>query len=180
MSKTYRIKLGAVTAQETAHRNLQCPDLVPNMGELLGDALRARGWTVDAEGRTATKTLGQGASRVAATVDLGAKTLDLKSESSADLVGRAYDVEDNDERGKRAARENAEEQRSATEARAREKAARALLSVEKTVADEVNLAVRETLRAAILVKARQLGEVQNVSDTQDADGRPVTRVTVSV
>ena len=58
MSKTYRIKLGAVTAQETAHRNLQCPDLVPNMGELLGDALRARGWTVDAEGRTVAHTFG--------------------------------------------------------------------------------------------------------------------------
>lgn len=180
MSKTYRVKIGAATAQETAHRDLQCPDIVPNMGELLGDELRARGWTVDPEARTATKTLGQGAARVTATVDLAAKTLDLKSEGSADIVGRAYDHDDNDARGRAAARENAEEQRGAAEGAAREKAARALLSVEKTVADEVTLAVRETLRAAILVKARQLGAVETIVDSKDADGRPVTRVTVSV
>jgi hypothetical protein len=176
MSKVYRVKLGTVAGAGRDTRSIACPKLVPEMPTILGAALAAKGWEVDADGRAARKTF----RGVEATVDLKSPALDLKSTVTREVEGRAYEPDDNDARGMALARANGEAALKEAQRKVDEKAARAVLAVDVEVREEVMGAVKVALVDALTRKAAQLGRVASIERGTDADGQTVTTIRVEV
>ena len=174
MSKTYRVRLGAVRGAGEDKRRIACPPLVPEMPTLLGDALAAQGWDVHA-GIARKRFDG-----VDATITLHDPTLELKAEVAIEVVGRSYEPNDNDALGMAAAREDGEAKRAQAKRTADQRAAEAVIGVETRVREEVHGAVKVALLEALTRKAQQLGRVASVERGTDADGRAVTTITVEV
>ena len=114
MSKTYEVKLGIESVEQSARRPLRCPPIVPDIGRLLGAELAAAGWDVADD--KATKTVATAHGPVTARVDLGDPSLEIVGKASGKLVGRAYNANDNEKRGRAAARKDAESKRSTVRA----------------------------------------------------------------
>ncbi|MEZ4407189.1 MAG: hypothetical protein R3A52_12005 [Polyangiales bacterium] len=176
MSKTYRVKLGAVTGESSDRRKVVCPKLVPEMGEILGEALTRRGWVVDAESKRATKRDGA----VTASLDLDDPTLELRASLSEEVIGQSYEPNDNDALGTAKAKADAEAQRIVATKRVKRAAESLIASREAGVRDDVLGAVKEALVEALKRKAATLGRVESVVQGTDAQGRAVTTIKVEV
>ena len=176
MSKTYRVRLGTVTEESADRRRVVCPRIVPEMPEILGAALKSRGWSVDGATKKATKRVGA----VTATVDLDEPVMELKAAASEDVIGQAWEANDDDAKGEVAARADGERQRGRARARAKERAQAAVAAGEAAVRDEVLAAVKAALVEALTRKAAELGRVESVVQGTDAQGRAVTTIKVEV
>lgn len=178
MSKTYEVKLGIEQAEQSTHRKLRCPPIVPDMGRLLGEALGAAGWDVARD--AATKTVPTESGPVTARVDLLDPSLEITSKASGQVVGRAYDAADNDKRGRAAARKDGEAKRGTVRGKLTEKTTRAVMEAEPVITAEVQSAVQSAVRTAVLRKAASMGTIESVLDGEDARGRQTTTIVIEV
>lgn len=178
MSKTYEVRLGIEEVEESAHRKLLCPPIVPEIGEMLGDELASAGWTV-ARGK-ATKTVQTKAGTVTARVSLDDPSLEITAKASGEVIGRSYDAADDDVRGKAAARRDGESKRASVREKLRKSVGGAVAEAEIEIRGEVQAAVQAAVRAAVLKKAASMGTVESVTDGQDAKGRATTTIVIEV
>lgn len=174
MSKTYEVKMGMVEGSDSHRSKLPVLPIVPEVPDILGEELARRGWSVS--GGVASKRFG-GAT---AEVELATGDVELKAKAEVELVGRGYDVEDNEERGKRTARKDGESRRKAVQEQAREKAQRAMLDVSEDVRAETLAALRDTNVRALRVKARSIGVVESESDGTNQRGEREFKIKIRV
>lgn len=174
MSKTYEVKMGMVEGSDHHHSKLTILPIVKDMASVLAAELKARGWSV--KGDVATKTFGE----ADVTVNTETGDVDMSASAAVELVGRGYDVADNEKRGRAAARADGERRRASVADQAKAKAQKALLDVAESVREDVNGALRDASVAALRRKAASLGTIQSETEMVNRRGERELVIKVKV
>lgn len=174
MSKTYAVQMGVEQGEDIHKSTLKILPIVKDMPDVLCGELKSRGWSV--KGDVASKRFGDASVKV----NTSTGEVELSSRAEVELVGRGYDADDNEERGRAAARRDGESRRAAVREQAKQKAQKALLDVSEDVRKELHESLRDATVAALRKKAAALGTIESETESVNKNGERQVTIKVRV